>query len=229
MADDQDYEELLSQNVGEVKSSVRDLENADYRQLLQLEREGKDRKTVKEFLESRLEEEDSKDSVEDETEAPQSHNSKEEAIEEETSGGLLGSFSRSSVLASGVVLGVLIGLVAAYGALGGAANSGMVSQGEVESSINELFTTSGMDASQFEVTEFTQQNGMHYVSINVTRESGNETQTSSRSYFVSPDGELLFPELRSQLVQTPINIEETIQQIQARQAQQDQTNGNTTQ
>jgi len=223
MADDQDYEELLTQNVGEVKSSVRDLEDADFRQLLQLEREGKDRKTVKEFLEDRLDtedvDEDNVEEVEDETEEIV------EEIEEETSAGLLGSFSRNTVLVSGVVLGVLIGLVAAYGVLG-SSSPGMVSQDTVESSVSDLFTASGVDASQFEVAEYTKQNGMHYVTLNITQQTQNQTQTSSRSYFVSPDGELLFPELQSQLVQTPIDIEQTIQQLEA---QQEQATGNTTQ
>ncbi len=233
MADDQEYEELLTQNVGEVKSSVRDLENPDYRKLLQLEREGKDRKTVKEFLEDRLddqEDEDLEDEVEDTVEEVEDETEEiVEDIEEDTSAGLLGSFSRSTVLASGVVLGVLIGLVAAYGALG-STSSGMVSQDQVESSVSDLFTASGVDASQFEVAEYTQQNGMHYVTLNITQQTQNGTQTSSRSYFVSPDAELLFPELQSALVQTPINIQDTIEQIEAQQAQQaNQTTGNTTQ
>jgi len=125
MADDQDYEKLLDRNVGEVKSSVRDLEDPDYEQLLQLEKDGKDRKTVKEFLEDRLDdEEETQDSVEEVDEETEEI---VEEIEEETSDGLLGSFSKNTVLASGVVLGVLIGLVAGYGALG--ASSDMASQG----------------------------------------------------------------------------------------------------
>jgi hypothetical protein len=205
MADDQDYEKLLDQNVGEVKSSVRDLEDPDYEQLLQLEKDGKDRKTVKEFLEDRLDdEEETQDSVEEVDEETEEI---VEEIEEETSDGLLGSFSKNTVLASGVVLGVLIGLVAGYGALG--ASSDMASQGEVESTVTELFTAwlhaSGLDASQFEIADYTQQNG---------------TQTNSRSYYVSPDSDLL--------VQTPINIADTLEQIEAQQAQQTPPTENST-
>lgn len=233
MAEDQDYNELLDQNVGEVKSSVRDLENPDYSELLELEKEGKDRKTVKEFLESQMEE-DGSDTEESSDEETQTYSSEEEIIEEETSGGLLGSFSRNTVLVSGVVLGVLIGLIGAYGALGGASPTGMASQGEVENSITELFTATGMNASQFDVSEYTQQNGMHYVTINVTQQAGNETQTSSRSYYVSPDGQLLIPEaVRSPLggsQRVVTNIENAIQQLEARQSQEaaNQTSGNTT-
>lgn len=217
MAEDQDYNELLNQNVDEVKSSIRDLENPDYRQILQLEKDGKDRKTVKEFLNSQIEEVDGEqsedDSLEEETEEIV------EEIEEETSEGPLGSFSRSTVLASGVVLGVLIGLVVGYGALGNT-GSNMAGQAEIESSVNKLFTASGVNASQLEIADYSKENGMHYVTINVTQQVQNKTQTSSRSYYVSPDGELLFPELQSRLVQTPINIEETLQQLQAQTSNQ---------
>ena len=228
MADDQDYEKLLDQNVGEVKSSVRDLEDPDYEQLLQLEKDGKDRKTVKEFLEDRLDdEEETQDSVEEVDEETEEI---VEEIEEETSDGLLGSFSKNTVLASGVILGVLIGLVAGYGALG--ASSDMASQGEVESTVTELFTAwlhaSGLDASQFEIADYTQQNGMHYVTLNITQQTQNGTQTNSRSYYVSPDSDLLFPERRSALVQTPINIADTLEQIEAQQAQQTPPTENST-
>lgn len=216
MADDQDYEKLLDQNVGEVKSSVRDLEDPDYEQLLQLEKDGKDRKTVKEFLEDRLDdEEETQDSVEEVDEETEEI---VEEIEEETSDGLLGSFSKNTVLASGVVLGVLIGLVAGYGALG--ASSDMASQGEVESTVTELFTALGLDASQFEIADYTQQNGMHYVTLNITQQTQNGTQTNSRSYYVSPDSDLL--------VQTPINIADTLEQIEAQQAQQTPPTENST-
>jgi len=216
MADDQDYEKLLDQNVGEVKSSVRDLEDPDYEQLLQLEKDGKDRKTVKEFLEDRLDdEEETQDSVEEVDEETEEI---VEEIEEETSDGLLGSFSKNTVLASGVILGVLIGLVAGYGALG--ASSDMASQGEVESTVTELFTASGLDASQFEIADYTQQNGMHYVTLNITQQTQNGTQTNSRSYYVSPDSDLL--------VQTPINIADTLEQIEAQQAQQTPPTENST-
>lgn len=48
-----DYEEVLSGTVSEAKDAVRDMEGPDYERLLKLEEEGKDRKTLKEFLEDR--------------------------------------------------------------------------------------------------------------------------------------------------------------------------------
>jgi len=49
-----DYSEILSGNVDEVKSTVREMANPDYRAILEAEKQGKDRKTVKEFLQRRI-------------------------------------------------------------------------------------------------------------------------------------------------------------------------------
>ncbi|MFB6202863.1 MAG: hypothetical protein ABEK01_00050 [Candidatus Nanohaloarchaea archaeon] len=48
----EEYEELLSGTVQEAKDAVREMEDPDYGKLLELEKEGKDRKTLKEFLEN---------------------------------------------------------------------------------------------------------------------------------------------------------------------------------
>ncbi len=53
--EEEDYSELLSGTVDEVRSRVREMENPDYRAILEAEQEGKDRKTVREFLERRME------------------------------------------------------------------------------------------------------------------------------------------------------------------------------
>lgn len=50
-----DYDEILSGTVKEAKQHIRDLENPDHEALLEAEKNGKDRKTLKEFLENRLE------------------------------------------------------------------------------------------------------------------------------------------------------------------------------
>jgi len=49
-----DYSEILSGNVDEVKSTVREMAKPDYRAILEAEKQGKDRKTVKEFLQRRI-------------------------------------------------------------------------------------------------------------------------------------------------------------------------------
>lgn len=49
-----DYDELLSGTVEEVKDTVREMDNPDYRAILEAEKQSKDRKTVKEFLKRRI-------------------------------------------------------------------------------------------------------------------------------------------------------------------------------
>lgn len=50
-----DYDEILSGTVQEAKEHIDDLENPDYEAILEAEKQGKDRKTLKEYLESRVE------------------------------------------------------------------------------------------------------------------------------------------------------------------------------
>lgn len=49
------YINALDGNVSEVKDRIRDLQNPNYERILQLEKKGKDRKTVKEFIQRRTE------------------------------------------------------------------------------------------------------------------------------------------------------------------------------
>lgn len=49
-----DYSDVLSGNVDEVKDAVREMPNPDFKAILKAEKRGKDRKTVREFLERRI-------------------------------------------------------------------------------------------------------------------------------------------------------------------------------
>ena len=49
-----DNREVVSGTVEEVKDAVRKLDNPDYKAILKAEKNGKDRKTVKEFLQRRI-------------------------------------------------------------------------------------------------------------------------------------------------------------------------------
>jgi predicted regulator of Ras-like GTPase activity (Roadblock/LC7/MglB family) len=82
----EDPEELLEGTVKEVKSTLRDAENPDYQKIKDLEEEGKDRKTLKEFLDSHIDnnEEQSKDSEEPE-ESEEQQETEEESDENEES------------------------------------------------------------------------------------------------------------------------------------------------
>lgn len=218
---DKDYEEILDQNVGEVRSSVQELDEPDYQRLLELEKQGKDRKTVKQFLESNIKEQEESEAEHDEAEEYEEEIVEE--IEENTSSGLLGSFSPAQLAVGGTALGLVIGLLIGFGAAGmpGAAD-GQVSQTEARDTVQGLFDATGGDAA----VEVTSQNGMYYANITTEQEVNGTVQESSQTFYVSPDAELLFPEVQSPLMQTPINIEETMAQLE-QQAQQPQT-GNTT-
>lgn len=48
------YSDVVSGTVEEVKDAVRELDNPNYKAVLKAEKQGKDRKTVKEFLERRI-------------------------------------------------------------------------------------------------------------------------------------------------------------------------------
>ncbi|WEL19721.1 hypothetical protein [Candidatus Nanohalococcus occultus] len=48
------YDDVLSGTVQEVKDAVREMADPDYRAILEAEKRGKDRKTVREFLERRV-------------------------------------------------------------------------------------------------------------------------------------------------------------------------------
>ncbi|MFT4892461.1 MAG: hypothetical protein ACI8Z7_000236 [Candidatus Nanohaloarchaea archaeon] len=202
-----DYKELLDQNVDDVKEAINDLEDADYQELLDLEEEGDDRKTVKEFLEKKIEKlEEAEEQV-------------VENIEQETEGGFLGSFDREKVLVGGVLAGLVIGLVAGFAF--NMADSG--SQAEVRNSLNQLFEATGTQPDSITVTD---RNGMFYATINSTVETENGTRSGSQSYFISPDGELLFPATNAFGQQSYRNIDDLITQAQQ---QQQQPSGNTSQ
>lgn len=172
-----DYEDILDNNVEDAKKAIRDLENPDYGKLLDLEKKGKDRKTIKQFLESRAE-----GSEDEEVEEVA------EEIEEETSGGVLGSYSPESILAGGAILGIVIGLIAGLGA---ASMTDSGSPQQVTDSLNSLFEAYGQEA---EIIGMEEVSGVYQVSVNIsqTNPETNETQEATQQVFVSKDGEYLF-------------------------------------
>lgn len=200
MTEDPDYKDILEDNVSEAKKAIRDLEDPDYSQLLQIEKDNKDRKTVKEFLETKM-------GTEEETEEVV------EEIEEETNNGLLGAYSKTSLVTGGLLFGLLIGLVAGMGAAD-------YTTGDVQlakDTVTDLLEASGFEG-DISFTEATQEHGLYYVNLNMTTEGVNGTSTSSRAFYVSKDGELLFPEVQSPLITSPINVEEALQSLQQSQA-----------
>jgi hypothetical protein len=192
-----DYDELLDQNVDDVKEAIKDLDDVDYQELLDMEKDDKNRKTIREFLEEKINTEEA-EIVED--------------IEEETEGGFLGSFDREKVLVGGVLAGLVIGLVAGFAF--NMADSG--SQAEVRDSLQQFYDASGTSPDSINVAD---QNGMFYATVNISQETENGTQTSSQNFYISPDGELLFPEVQSPFLTNPYRVSDLIEQAQQRQQQ----------
>ncbi|MFB6190684.1 MAG: hypothetical protein ABEJ91_03880 [Candidatus Nanohaloarchaea archaeon] len=165
MTDDTDYSDIVEQTVKEAKDAIRELENPDYEKLLEAEAQGDNRKTLRTWIEERLEESEREEG-------------KEEAVQEM----FLGNLAPSTALVGGLVVGLLVGLAA--GAFGPVSTGASVSPAQVEQSVTELFSVSGTTPDSVEVTEM---NGMF--SVNVTSSQGN--RTSSQRFYVSPDGQLL--------------------------------------
>jgi len=51
-----DYSEIVSENIGDVKDALNNLEQPDYEAALEAEKAGKNRKTLVEYLENQVEE-----------------------------------------------------------------------------------------------------------------------------------------------------------------------------
>ncbi len=199
MADNDSYEDILSGTVEEAKNEILELEDPDYERLLEAEAEGKNRKTVRQWLEKRLEEE-----------------MKEEGAEEAVDEMFLSSISPSSALVGGLVLGLVAGLVAAsfvsVPGLDGVDTE--VAPGDVEESVQAYAdAASGMDQLEdVQVEAVTERNGMWLAEISMEGQTmEGEIDTQTVEMYVSPDGEILFPQGE--------NIDQAIQQMEMMQEQ----------
>lgn len=217
MAED-DYEDVLEGTVDEVKDAIRDIEDPDFDALLDSEKEGQDRKTVREFIESRMaEDEEKEETSEDDSEDLDEEEETEivEGIEEETSGGVLGSYSGTSLLAGGVILGLVIGFVTA--GMGGAstdAQSERVGADLVRDSV-ETIAGVGLNTTP-EVTEPEVKHSMYNMNVTTPVETENGTTEQSQEIYVTLDGEKLFI-VQRQLGQTlmPIDVQQAVSQAEA--------------
>ncbi|MFB6100720.1 MAG: hypothetical protein ABEK16_05615 [Candidatus Nanohalobium sp.] len=230
----------LDGTVDEVKQQIRDAEDPDYSELLEQEKEGKDRKTIKEFLQKRID--DSEDEV-DEVEEIQEEMSDEqeeveeelvEEIEEDTQGRLLAGFTGPQLLTGGALLGLVLGLV--VGAVALPMNPG-ISPDQAEQKVSTLLTAGGqLTADQISIDTM-KRGGMYYMNVTAQVQGVNgTTRTQSQAYYMSTSGQLMFPEQ----IRTPfgaqrvaIDIDRAIAQAQqpeqpANQTQQ-QPSGNQTQ
>lgn len=180
----------LDDTVDEVKKQVRDAEDLDHEELFEQEKKGKDRKTIKEFLEKRIDSEEETEEQEENVEEVDQQ--LVEQIEEETSGGLLGGFTRTQVIAGGVMTGIILGLI-----LGTVASLPMeegISGQQAADRVETLITAGGqMNADQVDVSS-EMRNGMHYLNVTATQTVNGTEQTQSQSYYMTSNGVLMFPE-----------------------------------
>ncbi len=222
MAEDVDYEDVLEGTVDEVKNAIKELEDPDYEALLEAEKEGKDRKTVKEFIESRIPEEDEEEEEAEESEEVLTDTEEDivEDIEESTSGGLLGAYSSTSVLAAGLVLGVLIGFAA-----GGLADTEDVVGTTADPDLvkDSVATIAGVGLEEEpEVSDPEIRHSMYNMVVSTTVQADNETVEQDQEIYVTLDGEKMFL-VQEQMGQTvmPIDIQEAMAQAEAAAQQED--------
>lgn len=196
MSEDTDYEEILSGTVDEAKKSIRDMENPDYEELLRLEKEGDDRKTLKEFLERQLDSEDIDESGDEEV---------EETVDTEENGFL--TLSANQLLLLGGIAGVLIGLLVGYSMAPAAGTQGNPAQ--ARQAVEELITSGSFNGT-VDVGQPTERHGMYFFNVTMTQDTPNGTQTGYQATYVTKDSELLFPVMNNLFVQSPINIQQAI-------------------
>jgi hypothetical protein len=227
----------LSENVDEVKKQIRDADDPDLKSLLEEEKDGKDRKTIKDFIQNRLDNEEVEVEESDEEEVV-------EEIEEETEGGLLGGLTREAVLSTGVAAGIVVGLV--FGLAVGYYTMGLdaeISASDAGDKVNKFFDyriesqpenlsegQSSIDSVTIESVET--RSGMYYVSTNLTQSvnTGNETTQRSRTvnFYVTQDGEYMFQERRQPLTGrtiSPISLNQIIDRYENQTQTQDTAEG----
>lgn len=220
MAEDIDYEEVLDGTVDEVEEAIDDLGDVSYEELLDAEKEGDDRKTVKDYIRSSMDSEDEAEEVVEESD--ESEEEIVEDIEEETQGGFLGSFSREAVMAGGLAVGVLIGIVASSYMMP-AGGSGGANPATVKEDVRVILTGGQPVNGTVEISDPERRHNMYFLNATVSRETANGTRTQTQGVYVSLDGEKLIP-VREQLGRTlmPIDVESTLNQIEAQSQTQSQ-------
>ena len=216
MADnDTDFDDILEGTVDEVTDAIDELDDADYDGLLEAEENGKDRKTVKEHIESLIDDEEEDEDPLDEVD--ESAEEVVEEIEEETEGGVLGSFSRTSVLGGGLILGIILGFaVASFSGPAGA------NPDQVKENVRTIAAPGDFNGT-VEVTDPVRRNSMYYMNVTMSQDTVNGTAEQTQGVYVTLDGQKLFVE-QVQLGRTlsPVDIPSTLEQIEAQQNQNTQ-------
>ena len=227
MSEDTDYHDLLDENVDEAEEKIKDLEDPDYEELLEAEKDGRDRKTIKEFIQSQMPDSDGEDESEGseaDEETPESDQETEsreeevvEEIEEETSDGLLGSFSPTSVLAGGLILGIVIGFASATVNTGPNTDGADVAPSDlVRDSVETAYSGLTNENVSVSVSEPARRNSMYNMNVTITSPGANTTRERTQEIFVTLDGKYLFQAQKAQgTYLRPANLNAAVQRAKA--------------
>jgi hypothetical protein len=215
-----EHEEVLQGTVDEVKESIQGLDDPDYEGLVEAEKEDKNRKTLVSWLEARAYE-DSHEGQETHAEDGQEESDGEseeelgdvdeavEEVEKQTAGGLGGSFSSGQIALGGLLVGLIIGL--AGGTLVG--DAGMSTEADAPTSqIREDVSAlvSQGQTQDVSIANVETRNEMFFVNVTGTVTQNGTSREINRAFYVSRDGELLFPQISSPFFRSPINIADSL-------------------
>ncbi len=187
MADDIDYEELADNSISDIKDEVegRDI---DFQKLLEAEKDNKDRKTLKQWLQRRVED----------TERYEKEPVEEEPVVESEGGGSL--WTRPS---TNFILGILVGIAAAalvIGSGGAGGTTGAMSADQVSQQVTSLFqdripadANASIDVSSVDSSSYSD---VYVVTMSVSAQG----QTQEMEAYVTSSSGLMF-------IQPPVDIE----------------------
>nr|EGQ40908.1 MAG: hypothetical protein J07AB56_01540 [Candidatus Nanosalinarum sp. J07AB56] len=215
-----EHEEVLEGTVDEAKDSIRNLDDPDYESLLEAEKEDKNRKTLVSWLESRAYEESHEEGTEEEAEQENSGDEGEqgepeqvdeavEEVERQTAGGLGGGFSSGQIALGGLLVGLIIGLASGtlVGDTGMSAEPG-ASTSQIQEDVRSLVSQG--QTQDVSIASVERRNEMFFVNVSGTVTQNGTSQEINRAFYVSQDGELLFPQISSPFFRSPINIADSL-------------------
>jgi len=217
-----DNDDILDGTVDEVKEKIDDAVDLDYKSLLESEEEGKNRKTIVEYIEQKIGEEVDEDMHSGGSDEVTEDEVLEE-IEDETAGGILGSYSKNSVFTGGLLLGLLIGLVA-MGLSGAGMGADEISEQDARDRVVQIV------GEQAQLSEtFGEEHGLYTFNITSTGQQGNETVTQTQTFYMTKDGAQIIP-TQSPLTgqSTVINVDQAIEAAQQPQPPVNESTGDET-
>ncbi len=196
MTDQADYEEIVDGTIDDVKDAVADLEDVDYRELLEAEQAGKDRVTLTDWIQEQMD--DAAEATE--TVAPSTSPSTDSGGQD-AAASLLDR--RATVFGVGLAVGLIIAAALAFaGALPGAGSSGPSGAITASEAGDRLETYLGDNKQSLRLPESTEiavsdvtwddTVGMYSATASVTAQVQNETVNQDLEFYITENGRYLF-------------------------------------